>query len=210
MPEALLDGVSVAFEGPIGVGKTTLATLLASHWAGCELILESFQTNSFLEDFYSDKGRWALPMQLEFLVSRAEQLSIPVSGISVADYSIGKEKIFASILLSRRELSLYERVYTTVSARAREPDIYVYLDAPVDVLLRRIAARGRPMEAGIDRAYLTQIGQAYEAWFSSLDCVPLVRVDTSTLDYRADIATLATILEDAISTARCRRPSNGT
>jgi deoxyguanosine kinase len=154
----------VAFEGPIGAGKTTLATMFASH-ADAELVLENFEGNAFLADYYDERARWCLPMQLTFLAARHDQLfAIPErrKRAIVADHTYAKDAIFAHVLLEGRELALYETFRHRLSGHAPSPDVVVYLDAGNDVLLERIRRRGRDYEKSIDDAYLTKLRLAYE------------------------------------------------
>jgi deoxyadenosine/deoxycytidine kinase len=162
----------VAFEGVIGAGKTTLATMLAEELGrGAQLVLEDFQGNSFLEDFYSDRERWALPMQLEFLASRYEQtsrLNLSQSTVVVSDYSFEKDALFASLLLSGREMDLYGRIASTLTGICPRPDLIVYLEVDTSVLLARIRQRNRSYEASISAEYLESLGRAYRSHLSTL------------------------------------------
>lgn len=173
-------GAYVAFEGPIAAGKTTLAGLLAREMnAVC--ILEQFETNEFLVDYYTDANRWALPMQLSFLASRYRQLAdLPQDGTLVADHTYAKDAVFASVVLSGRELRLYESLRRQLANVIRAPDVVVLLDAPNDVLLRRIKERGRDYEAGIRGDYLDAIRAAYKERFRT--GIRVVEIETGTLD----------------------------
>lgn len=171
------------FEGPIGAGKTTFAQLYANHVGNtAKLFLEGFADNPFLEDYYRHKDRWALPMQLTFLMLRSDQLAmVPRSagGIFVADHSMRKDKVFAELILRDREKKLYEHVASKIVKSTFDPDLVVYLDAPTNVLLGRIKKRDRSYEAGIDADYLDSIREAYEPYISSLPSNKLMRIDTS-------------------------------
>jgi deoxyguanosine kinase len=179
--------VYIGFEGPIGAGKTTLATLLARAIAAT-LMLENFQGNEFLSDFYTDAERWALPMQLGFLASRSSQLrAVPalLERPVVADHTYAKDAMFARTLLTGRELRLYEKVAEAIGRHIRRPDLIVYLDAPDDVLLTRIRRRGREYEASIDTPYLRRLRDAYAAEFlpaGGRADARVLRVDTSVLN----------------------------
>jgi deoxyguanosine kinase len=178
----------IGFEGPIGAGKTTLAQLLAVH-LGATLILEDVDGNEFLPDFYADRERWALGMQLAFLISRYEQLrTIPPSRSSpvVSDYTQAKDRIFARALLHDREVELYERLSAGLDASVFRPDLTVYVDASNDVLLDRIRRRNRPYEAGIDAEYLNALREAYARHHNSTGRLQLVSFDTSSLDLASE------------------------
>ncbi|SRR5258708_3319856 len=193
----------IAFEGPIAAGKTTLATMLA-RWVAGFLLLEDFQANEFLADFYEDHDRWALPMQLWFLTARIAQLnSIPValSGTVVVDYSYLKDGMFARILLRDRELRLYQQVAEGFTVTIRPPDLIVYLDASNDVLLERIRLRGRPYERTIDGAYLDLQRDAYAREFAAIDTLNVLRYDTSRLDLTSQLA-MTELYETILSAVR--------
>jgi deoxyguanosine kinase len=188
----------IAFEGPIGAGKTTLAGLLASHLKA-NLILEDIEGNEFLADFYGDKPRWALGMQLSFLSSRHEQLKKvgPLRDQAfVADYSQAKDDIFAGMLLRDRELRLYAALRTGLMASVAEPNLVVYLDAGNEVLLKRIEHRNRSYEKRINAGYLDGLREAYESYFMKARALRLMRYDTSML--RLDSETQLNLLFSAI------------
>jgi deoxyguanosine kinase len=178
----------IGFEGPIGAGKTTLTNLLATH-IGATAIFENVDGNEFLADFYGDKQRWALGMQLSFLISRHDQLRAVVSSRAkavVADYTQAKDAIFARMLLLERELRLYESVSVGLNASVIRPDLVVYLDAKDEVLLDRIRHRNRAYEASIDRKYLHTLRDAYELYLGSAHEVRVLRFDTSTLNLASE------------------------
>ena len=180
----------VAFEGPIAAGKTTLAKRFAAQ-LGAELLLEDYESNPFLADYYSERKRWALPMQLSFLAARHQQLmAVPIRRVRplVADHTYTKDSIFAHALLEGRELTLYETLRKTLSGQATTPDLIVYLDAPNRTLLERIKLRARGYEATIDDHYLDSIRAAYESELSSWGRGGIVTVDTSTIDTNSSTA----------------------
>ena len=176
----------VVVEGPIGVGKTSLARRLAQSFDG-ELILEQIEENPFLERFYKSGRTAALPAQLFFLFQRARQLeelrqADMFSPVRIADFLLEKDKLFAEVNLDREELSLYEQISQKMEIEAPVPDLVIYLQASVDALLQRIARRGISYERNIDRAYLEQITEAYARFFHSYDDGPLLIVNASAID----------------------------
>jgi deoxyadenosine/deoxycytidine kinase len=176
----------VALEGPIGVGKTMLATRLASTLAG-ELVLERADENPFLERFYRNPRAGALPAQLYFLFQRAQQLAALkqhdlFAPLRVADYLIDKDRLFARITLDDEEYRLYEQVYAKLAIEAPKPDLVIYLQAPVDVLLSRIARRGIQYEQFIDRGYLERLNDAYARYFHEYDATALLIVNAADID----------------------------
>lgn len=183
----LHDHTFIAFEGTIAVGKTTHATLFAES-IGSDLLLEQFDQNEFLTDFYCDAERWALPMQLWFLAARQRQLStiVPSDGrFILADYSPFKDGIFAGVLLRDRELRLYGQLATGLNAGLALPSLIVLLDARNEVLIERIRVRGRTYEQRINAAYLSNLRDAYERELSRIRDLIIVRHDTSDLDLKS-------------------------
>jgi deoxyadenosine/deoxycytidine kinase len=176
----------IVVEGPIGVGKTTLAAKLASTLSA-ELILERADANPFLERFYRNPRAGALPAQLYFLFQRAHQLAALkqhdlFAPLRVADYLIDKDRLFARTTLDEEEYRLYEQVYAKLAIEAPKPDLVIYLQAPVDVLLARIARRGIQHEQFIDRGYLERLNDAYARFFHEYDAGPLLIVNAAAID----------------------------
>jgi deoxyadenosine/deoxycytidine kinase len=176
----------IVVEGPIGVGKTSLARRLAESFDG-ELILEPADENPFLERFYKTGRSAALPAQLFFLFQRARQMeslrqSDLFSPVRVADFHIDKDRLFAECNLDAEELALYEQICAKLEVEAPTPDLVIYLQAPVDSLLRRIARRGIPYERMIDRAYLEKLTDAYARHFHNFDQSPLLIVNAAAID----------------------------
>ena len=176
----------VVLEGPIGVGKTTLATKLASSLSA-ELVLDRAEVNPFLERFYRNPRAGALPAQLYFLFQRAQQLAglkqhDMFAPLRVADYLIDKDRLFARATLDDEEYRLYEQVYAKLAIEAPKPDLVLYLQAPVEVLLARIGRRGIQHEQFIDRGYLERLNDAYARFFHEYDAAPLLIVNAATID----------------------------
>jgi deoxyguanosine kinase len=176
----------VVIEGPIGVGKTSLARRLANSY-GSELILEQAEENPFLERFYRDPRSAALPTQLHFLFQRARQLQQfrqqdMFDEVRVSDYLLDKDRLFARITLDDEEYALYEQIYAKMAIDAPQPDLVVYLQAPVEVLLERIAKRGIRYEQMIERDYLESVVDAYTRFFLHYEAAPLLIVNAATID----------------------------
>ena len=176
----------VVIEGPIGVGKTSLAKRLAEAW-NAELVLEQSDSNPFLERFYRDPVGAALPVQLHFLFQRTQQLSALrqddlFAAIRVGDYLLEKDKLFARVTLDEAEFTLYEQVYARMVVDPPKPDLVIYLQAPVDVLQERIARRGNSAEQLIDRPYLEKLNEAYALFFHDFEAAPLLIVNAAAID----------------------------
>ncbi|HTT04282.1 MAG TPA: deoxynucleoside kinase [Steroidobacteraceae bacterium] len=176
----------IVIEGPIGVGKTTLASKLANTLAA-ELILEHADENPFLERFYRNPRAGALPTQLYFLFQRAQQMSALkqqdlFAPLRIADYLIDKDRLFARTTLEDEEYRLYEQVQAKLAIDSPRPDLVVYLQAPVDVLLARIGRRGIRYEQFIDRAYLERLNDAYARFFHEFEAAPLLIVNAAAID----------------------------
>jgi deoxyguanosine kinase len=176
----------IVVEGPIGVGKTSLAKRLAKSFAS-ELILEEAQENPFLERFYRNRRHAALPAQLFFLFQRARQIeqirqADLFSPVRIADFLIHKDRLFAELNLDPNELRLYEQVAATLEIEPPKPDLVVYLQAPANVLMRRVASRGVGYEQLIDQDYLERLGEAYARFFYDFDAAPLLIVNAASID----------------------------
>ncbi len=176
----------IAVEGPIGVGKTTLARRLAETF-NHEILLEDAHENPFLERFYRNRKEAALATQLFFLFQRAQKMqevrqSELFSPVRVADFLIEKDPLFARINLDADEFELYEKVYQKLTIDAPTPDLVIYLQAPTDVLLERIEGRGIAHERSIDKAYLERLNEVYSEFFLYYDGAPLLIVNASMID----------------------------
>ena len=189
----------IAIEGPIGVGKTTLAKALADRLGG-RLVLEAVEENPFLPGFYQDRKKHALSAQLFFLLSRYQQQQDLFqqdlfSQVTISDYLFAKDRIFASLTLDPNELALYERIWQVLGARVVKPDLVVYLQARPEVLTARIRKRGRDFEREAAPDYLDSVSRAYGDFFFHYEETPLLVVNTSELDL-GDEADLDALLKE--------------
>lgn len=184
-------GVSlVAVEGSIGVGKTSLARLLAKH-LDARLVEENVDDNPFIERFYENMGAYALQAQLVFLMNRyKQQLGLGqkelFSELTIIDYIFARDKIFAHVNLSDEELGLYGRIATELEAKLVRPNIVVYLQASSDVLYERIQRRGNAMERAISKNYLETLNDAFNHYFFNYLETPLLIVNTDEMDFVND------------------------
>lgn len=204
----------IAFEGPIGAGKTTLARLLAKELgANTQICLEGFEQNPFLSDFYKDQARWALPMQLTFLLDRRKQLSqiASVPRNVIADHLLLKEAVFAPLVLHSDELALYTQLSQAIPAPHATPDLYVYVDASTEELLRRIAMRGRAYEKDIDAGYLDRLRSSYDEVFAKRAGLRTLRLDTAKINLSDEVQLKSLwdqILAEALSGPGISAPIN--
>ena len=191
----------IVVEGVIGVGKTTLARLLAQPFAA-ETLLEVVEENPFLQSFYTDRTRYAFQTETFFLLSRyRQQQSVvrPLVGTRhlVSDYLFAKNQIFARLNLQGDEWDLFLQLYDALSERVPKPDLVIYLQADVDTLMARIAQRDRPFERNMDRGYIEQLHAAYDRFFAGYTETPLLALDTDMLnlvrDAEARARTIGTI-----------------
>lgn len=177
----------IAVEGVIGVGKTSLANMLAERFHA-KAVLEEVETNPFLSQFYSDRRSFAFQTQIFFLLSRYRQqqqlLQQELFGQGlVSDYIFAKDKIFAYLNLDENEIKLYEHLWGLLERSILKPDLVVYLQAGVDLLVRRVKRRGRPFEHNLSREYLAELSEAYNHYFFHYTETPLLVVNVNDLDF---------------------------
>jgi len=177
----------IVIEGPIGVGKTTLAKKLANSF-GSEILLEGADENPFMSKFYENPKAAALSTQLFFLLQRAKQMQDLRQGdmfnpVRIADFLMEKDRLFAELTLDEDELKLYEQVYAQLTIDVPEPDLVVYLQAPVEVLLQRIENRGIQNERLIEAAYLQRLSDSYVDFFHHYSDAPLLIVNAAEIDF---------------------------
>ena len=176
----------IAIEGPIGVGKTTLARLMQAQF-GAQLLLEGFEENPFLKDFYADRARYAFQTQVFFILGRYQQQTRALPGLLgagpvISDYTFAKDRLFAQLNLQGDELGTYERLYSVLAENIILPDLVVYLYADTPVLMERIALRDRTYERNMSAEYIESLVQAYEMFFAQYSQTAMLRLNTHALD----------------------------
>jgi deoxyadenosine/deoxycytidine kinase len=177
----------IAVEGVIGAGKTVLAKKLKSKLEA-KLILEQFEANPFLENFYNDRKRFAFQTQMFFLINRfkqQEELNQEdlFTNFIVCDYIFDKDKIFAYLNLSAEELKLYENLFPLLSRNLRKPDLVIYLQSSLDRLMFNIKKRGRAIERNLTRSYIEELSDAYNHFFFRYNSTPLLIVNSTDIDF---------------------------
>lgn len=177
----------IVIEGPIGVGKTSLATLLAPE-LNARLVFERAEENPFLPDFYHDPARFRFQTQIFFLMNRfAQQEEFSQHDlfhqVTISDYLFAKDRIFAYLNLNDHELALYEQIYRMIEPKVVRPDLVIFLQADTETILRRIRQRARPFEKNVDRVYIEEVNEAYNNFFFRYSETPLLVINTSDIDF---------------------------
>jgi len=177
----------IVIEGPIGAGKTSLAHVMSER-AGGSALLEDPDSNPFLPGFYQDRARYALPTQLFFLFQRANQvraLKQPdlFSGLTIADFMLDKDLLFARLTLNDDEFALYRQVYAQLKPQAPVPDLVIYLQASTETLIERVRRRGVPYERSIPDDYLARLAETYARFFYQYDASPVLIVNSDNLNF---------------------------
>ncbi len=193
----------IAIEGPIGVGKTTFAELLTDRF-DARLVLEEVENNPFLADFYKDRRKYAFQTQIFFLMSRyAQQEQLAHADLfahcTVSDYVFAKDKLFARLNLSEKEMGLYDKVISVLERNIKAPDLVIYLTASVNTLIQRIKKRGRHFEKGFDKDYLESLREIYGDFFFSYNDSPLLVIKTDNVDFSVDEDKLSYVIDKIVS-----------
>ena len=198
----------VAIEGAIGVGKTSLAKLLSDK-LGAKLILEKFEDNPFLSEFYDDPERFAFQTQLFFLLQRYQQQQElrqvdMFYNLLISDYMFIKDRLFASLNLDEKEMSLYDSIANMLERNVINPDLIIYLQADTSTLMKNIAKRGRDFEANISYDYINALNEIYTEYFFRYNETPLVIINTNYIDFVNNSADLDQVID------YIRQPVTGT
>lgn len=177
----------IVVEGPIGAGKTSLARVMGER-VGSSVLLEDPDANPFLPGFYQDRARYALPAQLYFLFQRARQvraLTQPdlFARVTIADFMLEKDPLFARVTLNDDELTLYEQVYASLKPQAPTPDLVIYLQAPPETLIERVRRRRVAYERNIADEYLVRLAETYARFFYRYDAAPVLTVNSENLNF---------------------------
>lgn len=177
----------IAVEGPIGAGKTSLARMLAER-SGSAALLDDPDANPFLPGFYQDSARYALPTQLFFLFQRLNQVrelgqADLFRRVTVADFILDKDPLFARLTLNDDELRLYQQIYAQLKPRAATPDLVIYLQAPTEMLIERVRRRGVSYERTISEEYLLRLAESYARFFYQYDAAPVLIVSSEHLNF---------------------------
>jgi deoxyadenosine/deoxycytidine kinase len=203
----------IAIEGPIGVGKTSLANLMAKELTA-RLVLEEFDENPFLPDFYKDPERYAFQTQLFFLLQRYRQQQElrqvdMFQKLLVTDYMFVKDRLFASLNLNEKEMSLYDTVANFLERNIIKPDLVIYLQADTEMLMKNISNRGRSMETEITYEYIDALSQVYTEYFFRYQDTPLVIINTNNIDFvhnEEDLKEVIKYIRQPVSGTKCFNP----
>jgi deoxyadenosine/deoxycytidine kinase len=206
----------IAIEGPIGVGKTSLAKLLAKK-LDARTILEQFEENPFLTDFYDDPERFAFQTQLFFLLQRYQQQQelrqVDIfHNLLVTDYMFVKDRLFASLNLNEKEMVLYETVVNLLERNVINPDLVIYLQADTDTLLKYISKRKRSFEKNISRDYIDALNQVYNEYFFRYQDSPLLIINTNNIDFvnkKKDLDEIINVVRQPITGTKFFNPATG-
>ena len=198
----------IAIEGPIGVGKTSLAELLSKE-LGARLVLEDFEDNPFLPDFYNDPERFGFQTQLFFILQRYRQQQDlrqvdMFQKLLITDYMFVKDRLFASLNLDDKEMHLYDTVASLLERNIIKPDLVIYLQADTDVLMKNIEKRGRNMERDVTWEYIDALNQVYTEYFFRYQDTPLVIINTNNIDFVENEKDLKEVID------YIRQPVSGT
>ena len=190
----------IVVEGPIGVGKTSLAKILANEFQA-RTVFERVEDTPFLPKFYKARETYAFQNQTFFLLNRyQQQMELGQQNLfnqsTVADYLFAKDNIFATLTLSTEELKLYQQIYALLNARVPKPDLVVYLQARPEVLYKRVKKRDKKYERSVTFEYLTEVAQAYNQFFFHYEETPLLVVNTSEIDFIASSKDLADLIKE--------------
>jgi deoxyguanosine kinase len=190
----------IVVEGPIGVGKSSLAKILANEFQA-RTIFERIEDNPFLPKFYKSRETFAFQNQTFFLLNRyQQQMDLAQHDLFnqnvIADYLFAKDQIFATLTLSAEELNLYQQIYALLNTRVAKPDLVVYLQARPEVLYKRVKKRDKKYERSVTFEYLTEVAQAYNQFFFHYDETPLLVVNTSEIDFVASSKDLADLIKE--------------
>ena len=207
----------IAIEGTIGVGKTSLANLLSEKLKGAKLILEAFEDNPFLSDFYEDPESNAFQTQLWFLLQRYQQQQDlrqvdMFQKLVVTDYMFVKDRLFASLNLNEKEMSLYDSVAKMMEKNVIRPDLVIFLQADTNTLMDNIARRGREFEKNMSEDYIDALNQVYNEYFFRYQDTPLIIINTNNIDFvqnPGDLEEMITYIRQPVSGTKFFSPSSG-
>lgn len=206
----------VAIEGTIGVGKTSLANLLSDK-LGAKLVLEEFEDNPFLSEFYEDPERHAFQTQLWFLLQRYQQQQDlrqvdMFQNLVITDYMFVKDRLFASLNLNEKEMSLYDTVANMMERNVIGPDLVIFLQADTETLMRNISRRGRDFEMNMSEDYIDALNQVYNEYFFRYQDTPLVIINTNNIDFvhnQGDLDEVINYIRQPVAGTKFFNPTTG-